>query len=238
MSERTTANRRKSAKAGHRRRIKRINQVKEEMFKAIRDKEFIVIKKSELSTASVDSMTHRISRAIQEVDNAGHGVLALDAGMQLEALTAELAALRQRLAEVEGERAYAHSMGLRFGIMKTSDKPEGQLQHYWEEWSDHERMFREWTEATGAVAQLEREKQRAEAAEAKLGKVRECLAIDSPWPLEQCVLTLISATDILLDLHNYDGHGHEVITAARTQAAKLYDPLKQLTAILNPETTK
>jgi hypothetical protein len=37
----------------------------------------------------------------------------------------------------------------------------------------------------------------------------------SPWPARDVVAKLVEAADILLDGHNYDGHGHEMISGAR-----------------------
>lgn len=58
------------------------------------------------------------------------------------------------IAEVERLQSiadYCSGMGLTFGIMKTSDRPEGFLAHTWAENSDHERMFREWSESIGKI---------------------------------------------------------------------------------------
>jgi hypothetical protein len=57
--------------------------------------------------------------------------------------------------------AYVHSMGLRFGMMESSDRPEPYLAHEWTVDSDHERMFREWSHSIGwedRVAKLEKER--------------------------------------------------------------------------------
>lgn len=60
---------------------------------------------------------------------------------------------------------YCESMGLSFGIMKTSNRPEGFLQHYWEPFSDHERMFRDWTETMCQTRNV----------------VKDCIAICTSW---------------------------------------------------------
>lgn len=44
---------------------------------------------------------------------------------------------------------YVHKLGLRFCMMQTSDEPEPHLAHTWELSSDHERMFREWSDSIG-----------------------------------------------------------------------------------------
>ena len=40
----------------------------------------------------------------------------------------------------------------------------------------------------------------------------------TPWPPRDAVEKLVEATDILLDLHNYDGHGWEMVHEARAVA--------------------
>jgi hypothetical protein len=40
----------------------------------------------------------------------------------------------------------------------------------------------------------------------------------SPWPSRDVVAKLVEASDILLDDHNYDGHGYELISGARRVA--------------------
>ncbi len=40
----------------------------------------------------------------------------------------------------------------------------------------------------------------------------------SPWTPRDCVKKLIEAADILLDNHDYDGHGWELIHEARARA--------------------
>lgn len=86
--------------------------------------------------------------------------------MQLEALEeliaqaeSELVDPRRLLAalrDAHEKLAYVAGMGLRFGIMKTSDRPDGFLAHIWDEASDHERMFREWADSIGWEIQVEK----------------------------------------------------------------------------------
>lgn len=52
-------------------------------------------------------------------------------------------------AEAQAKLDYVHNMGLRFGMMNSSDKPEPYLSHFWTDDSDHERMFREWSASIG-----------------------------------------------------------------------------------------
>lgn len=40
----------------------------------------------------------------------------------------------------------------------------------------------------------------------------------TPWPARDVVAKLVEASDILLDEHDYDGHGHELIAEARRVA--------------------
>ena len=77
-------------------------------------------------------------------------------------MTSQLAAAMEKVSYVE-------NMGLRFGIMKTSDCPEGRLAHTWDEDSDHERMFREWSESIGLDVQVEK-------LTAELSAAKEALA--------------------------------------------------------------
>lgn len=71
------------------------------------------------------------------------------ASAALLALTSKLAELTKERDEQKAKLDYVQSMGLRFGMMKTSDKPEPYLAHTWSEDSDYERMFREWTDSIG-----------------------------------------------------------------------------------------
>lgn len=43
---------------------------------------------------------------------------------------------------------------------------------------------------------------------------------ESPWPLRDVVAKLVEASDLLLDHCNYDGHGWELISGARSEAKK------------------
>lgn len=73
--------------------------------------------------------------------------------------------------ELAGKVRYVEGMGLRFGMLKTSDRPEPYLAHEWVDDSDYMRMFREWTQCIGMPEQLAKaEKERDEALE-ELGKV-------------------------------------------------------------------
>lgn len=61
-----------------------------------------------------------------------------------------------KLVELQEKVAYVESMGLHFGIMKTSDRPEGFLAHTWDKNSDHTRMFKEWSKSIGWERKVER----------------------------------------------------------------------------------
>ncbi len=52
-------------------------------------------------------------------------------------------------AEAQAKLDYVHNMGLRFGMMTSSDEPAPYLAHTWTEDSAHERMFREWSASIG-----------------------------------------------------------------------------------------
>lgn len=56
-----------------------------------------------------------------------------------------------------------------------------------------------------------------EAEAERRGLVAPC-SDNSPWPMAEVLAKLCEAADILLDDKNYDGHGHELIDAARREA--------------------
>ena len=60
------------------------------------------------------------------------------------------------MEEKDEKLAYVQKMGLRFGMMKSSDKPEPYLVHTWDKDSDHERMFREWSASIGWESRVEK----------------------------------------------------------------------------------
>lgn len=45
-----------------------------------------------------------------------------------------------------------------------------------------------------------------------------------PWPAKDIVAKLVEAADILLDRHDYDGHGWEALHEARAQAREWLSP--------------
>ncbi len=68
--------------------------------------------------------------------------------------------LLKELADAKAKLEYVHGMGIRFGMMKTTDRPEPYLAHTWMENSTFNRMFEEWTDSIGwetRVAKLEAE---------------------------------------------------------------------------------
>lgn len=88
--------------------------------------------------------------------------------------------LRAALAEAQAKLDYVASMGLQFGMMKSSDKPEPYLAHVWHEDSDHERMFREWSHSIGwerrveqAETELAATKQELSATKTERDKLKE-----------------------------------------------------------------
>lgn len=97
-------------------------------------------------------------------------------------LAAANAKLQTQVDEQKAKLDYAHGMGLRFVMMKTSDKPEPYLAHVWDEKSDHERMFREWSHSIGwenEVAKLKSE--RDELAAWK----QSALAVEASWSAQR-----------------------------------------------------
>ena len=55
--------------------------------------------------------------------------------------------------------------------------------------------------------------------EAELHRLRSsACSTSSPWPMTDVLAKLCEAADILLDHKSYDGHGHELIDAARREA--------------------
>lgn len=120
-------------------------------------------------------------------------------------------ALRAQLATAEAKVAYVEKMGLRFGMMKSSDKPEPYLAHVWDESSDHERMFREWSDSIGWEDKVAAEKQRAEAAEAR---VRELGGKCDEWTrlyAEQAarLRAVTEALQFYAGKRRADGNGYE-----------------------------
>jgi superfamily I DNA/RNA helicase len=71
-------------------------------------------------------------------------------------LELQLADTLKILTDANAKLDYVSKMGLRFGMMSTSDKPEPYLAHTWAEDSDHERMFREWTDSIGWEKEVEK----------------------------------------------------------------------------------
>lgn len=55
--------------------------------------------------------------------------------------------IKDTIAEYRKKLEIVHNMGLRFSMIKTSDKPEPYIVITWTEDSDHERMFQEWTKS-------------------------------------------------------------------------------------------
>ncbi len=49
----------------------------------------------------------------------------------------------------------------------------------------------------------------------------EIMGLDTPWPLLEVLSRLIEASDILLKERQYDGHGHEVLSAATDKAREI-----------------
>ena len=68
---------------------------------------------------------------------------------QVIGLVKGLHTLERELAEAKEKLDYVHAMGIRFALMKSSDKPEPYLMHVWSEDSDHDKMFREWSHSIG-----------------------------------------------------------------------------------------
>ncbi len=130
--------------------------------------------------AEVESLRARILRG--DESNSSYTVH----GTVLEKLfwaDADLAAVRAENAEQKAKLDYVHSMGLRFGMMKSSDRPEPYLMHDWDEDSDHERMFREWTHSIGwetkvekLRAENERLRRERDALFLRLGGLQSCIA--------------------------------------------------------------
>jgi hypothetical protein len=78
----------------------------------------------------------------------------------LTALQAQDAEREKAGKDAQEKLDYVYKLGLRFGMMKSSDKPEPYLMHEWDENSSHARMFREWSHSIGwenTVAKLNAE---------------------------------------------------------------------------------
>jgi len=73
---------------------------------------------------------------------------------KLLAATSELAAARAELKAANEKLDYVHAMGLRFGMMESTDKPEPYLAHVWTDDCSQTRIFNEWSESIGWEDQL------------------------------------------------------------------------------------
>lgn len=61
---------------------------------------------------------------------------------------------QKEIEEMQAKLDYVHSMGLRFGMMTSSDKPDPYLMHTWIENCHNTRMFNEWSESIGWKEEL------------------------------------------------------------------------------------
>jgi hypothetical protein len=91
-------------------------------------------------------------------------------------LLQKLAETEQKLAMAEKKLAYVDRMGLKLGMLKTADKPEPVVAHYWEEGCDQDRIFKEWSASIGhefVLAKLQE----------KLTAALDCLQAEEEWRL-------------------------------------------------------
>jgi hypothetical protein len=97
--------------------------------------------------------------------------------------------LERELADAKEKLAYVDKMGLRFGMMETTDKPEPCLAHVWSEESDFMRIFNEWSDSIGHEARLERVEEKLTEVTKQRDALAEaleslCTAIISGHPRE------------------------------------------------------
>lgn len=123
----------------------------------------------------VQSFASRVVNALGRCPKITFGRHKLKSPDILDASNPEADALRAQLATAEAKVAYVERMGLRFGMMKTTDKPEPYLAHVWDENSDHERMFAEWTASIDWEDKVAAANKRAEAAEARVRELSDRL---------------------------------------------------------------
>lgn len=107
----------------------------------------------------------------QQLDTLLNAALLKDGKPEV---AAALKLLRDPVAALEAERDqqqakldHVHKMGLRFGMMKSSDRPEPYLMHTWTKDSDHERMFEEWSHSIGWEQTVDKLKARIAELEAR-----------------------------------------------------------------------
>lgn len=60
-----------------------------------------------------------------------------------------------------------------------------------------------------------------------LEQMEHALGLDRPWPVQDVLIKLADAADLLLGRHNYDGHGWEEIGRARDEARRMADDLRR-----------
>ncbi len=87
-------------------------------------------------------------------------------------IKATFARLSKERDDAQAKLSYVASIGLRFGMIKTSDKPEPYLAHTWDTDSDHERMFREWSNSIGLEAKIAARNAELNAAKEELADMQ------------------------------------------------------------------
>lgn len=102
--------------------------------------------------------------------------------IEIDALNARVETLEKEnkeqtkiITEYKEKLDYVDSIGIRFGMMKTTDKPHPYLAHYWDENSTFQRMFDEWTDSIGWEDKLDKANKRAEEAEARVNYMEDLL---------------------------------------------------------------
>jgi len=86
-----------------------------------------------------------------------------------------------KAGELQAKVAYVESMGLRFGMLKTSDRPAPYLAHEWAEDSDFERMFKEWSRCIGMPEELNTLRAELAASQEREQKLRVALETVANW---------------------------------------------------------
>lgn len=66
--------------------------------------------------------------------------------------------------------------------------------------------------------ETDRQRARADAAEALVVRLSRLLALATPWPVQDVLAKLADAADHLLNYHDCDRHGYEGVVAARDAA--------------------
>lgn len=119
------------------------------------------------------------------------------------------AAILPWIQQAKAKLEYVDKMGLRFGKMRSSDRPDWYLMHTWDLGSDHERMFREWTHMIGVDQENTKLKARITMLELQKEPLLDVNAICNERDARTVELMEIAN---LVNAHTATGNEHETYT--------------------------